>query len=141
MLLLPSRQSTAQIPCDLSSVKMRADTKVSCLVQILRRSQYAWHSRHGSLRSSACWNETRIILICSPKLCEERNCYRTFASSSAACMPTHYSHPEFLHTSGTIEFILDFSTGLVTARGSTLRIATGKDLEGRHCHSHARQRL
>src|ERR1700675_1562372 len=97
---------------------MRADTKVSCLVQILRRSQYAWHSRYGSLRSSACWNETRIILICSPKLCEERNCYRTFASSSAACMPTRYSTPEFLNTSETIEFILDFSTGTMAGGGN-----------------------
>jgi len=26
-------------------------------------------------------------------------------------MPTRYSHPEFLNTSETIEFILDFSTG------------------------------
>src|SRR5882762_9939334 len=113
MLLLPSRQSTAQIPCDLSSVKMRADTKVSCLVQILRRSQYAWHSRHGSLRSSVCWNETRVTFVSSPKLREERNYYRTFASSAVACMPTRYSPPEFLNTSETIEFILDFSIGVM----------------------------
>src|ERR1700674_206020 len=41
---------------------MRADTTVLCLVQILRRSQHASHSRCGSLRSSACWNETRVTL-------------------------------------------------------------------------------
>src|SRR5207253_3706102 len=32
-------------------------------------------------------------------------------------MPTGYSHSEFLHTSETIEFILDFSTGLMTGYG------------------------
>ncbi len=36
-------------------------------------------------------------------------------------MPTGYSHAEFLHTSETIEFILDFSTGVIV--GKTLRIA------------------
>jgi hypothetical protein len=30
---------------------------------------------------------------------------------------TRYSRPAFLHTSETIEFILDFSTGLMTGSG------------------------
>jgi hypothetical protein len=31
-------------------------------------------------------------------------------------IPLHYSHPEFLHTSETTEFHLDFSTGLMAVR-------------------------
>jgi len=31
-------------------------------------------------------------------------------------IPLHYSHPEFLHTSETTEFHLDFSTGLIAVR-------------------------
>jgi hypothetical protein len=47
------------------------------------------------------------------KLCEERTCYRTFASFSVLAMSTRYSPSEFMNTSETIEFILDFSTGVM----------------------------
>jgi hypothetical protein len=54
------------------------------------------------------------------------SCYRTFASSSVACITARYSYPEFLKTSETIEFILDFSTGTMAA-GKILRIAISSD--------------
>jgi hypothetical protein len=34
-------------------------------------------------------------------------------SLAVAAMPTPYSRPEFLNTSETIEFMLDFSTGVM----------------------------
>jgi hypothetical protein len=59
------------------------------------------------------------------KLCEQRTCYRTFPSFSVLAMSTRYSRSEFLNTSETIEFILDFSTGMRASE--TLRIAIVQD--------------
>ena len=80
-----------------------------CLVQILRRSQHASHSRCGSLRPSACWNETRVTLSLSQnsvrnELVSEFCCLlcllhsgTLFVSCISENLRNHRIHPRFFY--------------------------------------------
>ena len=53
-------------------------------------------------------------------------------------IPLHYSHPEFLHTSETTEFHLDFSTGLMAVRERPFDLpqSGGRGAFGRNAPNH-----